>query len=215
MCIRDSAYGADTLRMYEMFLGPIEQAKPWNTNGISGVSGFLNKFWRLFHDKDVFTITNEIPSKKSFIILNKTIEKITKDIESFSLNTSVSAFMIATNELTYQKCHHRDILEPLTILLAPFAPHICEELWFLLGHKNSITTAKYPIPNQLYLKDETKEYPISFNGKMRFTLLFSTSMSSNEIENAVLKHKRTQSYLQGKSPKKVIIVPNKIVNIVV
>jgi leucyl-tRNA synthetase len=209
------AYGADTLRMYEMFLGPIEQAKPWNTNGISGVSGFLNKFWRLFHDKDVFTITNEMPSKKSFIILNKTIEKITKDIESFSLNTSVSAFMIATNELTSQKCHHRDILEPLTILLAPFAPHICEELWFLLGHKSSITTAKYPIPNQLYLKDETKEYPISFNGKMRFTLLFSTSMSSNEIENAVLKHKRTQSYLQGKSPKKVIIVPNKIVNIVV
>ncbi len=208
-------YGADTLRMYEMFLGPIEQAKPWNTAGISGVSNFLNKFWRLFHDGDAFNVSDEHPSKDSLKTLHKTIEKVTQDIEQFSLNTSVSAFMIATNELTSQKCNHRKILEPLTILLAPFAPHICEELWSLLGYKSSITTATYPIPNPDYLQDDTKKYPVSFNGKMRFTLALSTSLSKDEIEVAVMGDDRTQSYLDGKTPKKVIVVPNKIVNIVV
>ena len=208
-------YGADTMRMYEMFLGPIEQAKPWNTAGISGVSNFLNKFWRLFHNGDDFAVRDEQPSKESLKTLHKTIEKITQDIEQFSLNTSVSAFMIATNELSSQQCNHREILEPLTVLLAPFAPHICEELWSLLGHNESITTAAYPVANPKYVQDDSKEYPISFNGKLRFTLALSTSLSKDEIEAAVMQEERTQTYLDGKTPKKVIVVPNKIVNIVV
>ncbi len=208
-------YGADTLRMYEMFLGPIEQAKPWNTAGISGVSNFLNKFWRLFHQTGVFSVSEEKPSKASLKTLHKTIEKVTADIEAFSLNTSVSAFMIATNELTSQNCNEREILEPLTILLAPFAPHICEEIWSLLGYSATITTAAYPIAAPAYLKDDTKEYPISFNGKMRFTLSLGTSLSKDEIETAVMKDNRTQTYLDGKVPKRVIVVPNKIVNIVI
>lgn len=208
-------YGADTLRMYEMFLGPIEQAKPWNTAGISGVSNFLNKFWRLFHDGENIDISDDQPSKESLKTLHKTIEKVTQDIDQFSLNTSVSAFMIATNELTSQKCNHRLVLEPLTVLLAPFAPHICEELWSLLGHNESITTASYPVANPDYLQDDTKEYPISFNGKMRFILALSTSLSKDEIQDAVMEDDRTQAYLEGKTPKKVIVVPNKIVNIVV
>ena len=208
-------YGADTLRMYEMFLGPIEQAKPWNTAGISGVSNFLNKFWRLFHNGENFVVSDDKPTKESLKTLHKTIEKVTQDIEQFSLNTSVSAFMIATNELTSQKCNHREILEPLTVLLAPFAPHICEELWALLGHQESVTIAAYPVVNSNYLRDDTKEYPISFNGKMRFTLALSTSLSKDEIEAAVMQEERTQTYLDGKLPKKVIVVPNKIVNIVI
>ena len=208
-------YGADTLRMYEMFLGPIEQAKPWNTAGISGVSNFLNKFWRLFHSGEGFVVSDDKPTKESLKTLHKTIEKVTQDIEQFSLNTSVSAFMIATNELTSQKCNHREILEPLTVLLAPFAPHICEELWALLGHQDSITNAAYPVANPNFLQDETKAYPISFNGKMRFTLALSTSLSKDEIEAAVMQEERTQTYLDGKTPKKVIVVPNKIVNIVI
>ena len=208
-------YGADTLRMYEMFLGPIEQAKPWNTAGISGVSNFLNKFWRLFHSGENFVVNDDKPSKESLKTLHKTIGKVTQDIEQFSLNTSVSAFMIATNELTSQKCNHREILEPLTVLLAPFAPHISEELWALLGHQDSITNAAYPVVNPDYLQDDTKAYPISFNGKMRFTLALSTSLSKDEIEAAVMQEERTRTYLDGKTPKKVIVVPNKIVNIVV
>jgi leucyl-tRNA synthetase len=208
-------YGADTLRMYEMFLGPIEQAKPWSTAGISGVSNFLNKFWRLFHNGEDFSVTNAQPPKDALKTLHKTIAKVTQDIEQFSLNTSVSAFMIATNELTNQKCNHREILEPLTVLLAPFAPHICEELWSLLGHRESVITASYPVANPDYLQQDTKAYPISFNGKMRFTLELSTSLSKDEIETAVMQDERTQTYLDGKTPKKVIVVPNKIVNIVV
>ena len=208
-------YGADTLRMYEMFLGPIEQAKPWNTAGISGVSNFLNKFWRLFHNGENFVISDDKPAKESLKTLHKTIEKVTQDIEQFSLNTSVSTFMIATNELTSHKCNHREILEPLTVLLAPFAPHICEELWALLGHQESVTNAAYPVVNPVYLQDDTKEYPISFNGKTRFTLALSTSLSKDEIEIAVMHEERTQTYLDGKTPKKVIVVPNKIVNIVI
>ncbi|MAW16258.1 MAG: leucine--tRNA ligase [Flavobacteriaceae bacterium] len=208
-------YGADTLRMYEMFLGPIEQDKPWNTAGISGVSNFLNKFWRLFHQSDVFSVSEEKPSKESLKILNKTIDKVTHDIEAFSLNTSVSAFMIATNELTSEKCNQREILEPLTILLAPFAPHICEELWMLLGNSASITTAAYPIADPIHLEDDIKQYPISFNGKMRFKLLLSTNLSKDEIEVAVMHDERTKTYLDGKMPKNVIIIPKKIVNIVI
>ena len=208
-------YGADTLRMYEMFLGPIEQDKPWNTAGISGVSNFLNKFWRLFHQSDVFSVSEEKPSKESLKILNKTIDKVTHDIEAFSLNTSVSAFMIATNELTSEKCNQREILEPLTILLAPFAPHICEELWMLLGNSASITTAAYPIADPIHLEDDIKQYPISFNGKMRFKLLLSTNLSKDEIEVAVMQDERTKTYLDGKMPKNVIIIPKKIVNIVI
>jgi leucyl-tRNA synthetase len=208
-------YGADTLRMYEMFLGPIEQAKPWNTAGISGVSNFLNKFWRLFHNGETFVVSDDKPTKESLRTWHKTIAKVTQDIEQFSLNTSVSAFMIATNELTNQKCNQREILEPFTVLLAPFAPHICEELWSLLGHNESVTTASYPVANPDYLQDDTKVYPISFNGKMRFTLELSTSLSKDEIETTVMQEERTQTYLDGKTPKKVIVVPNKIVNIVV
>ena len=208
-------YGADTLRMYEMFLGPIEQAKPWNTAGISGVSNFLNKLWRLFHQDEAFAVSDEQPTKESLKTLHKTIDKIIQDIDQFSLNTTVSAFMIAVNELTVQKCNQRSILEPLTVLLAPFAPHICEELWTLLGHETSITTASYPVANPEYLKDDSKEYPISFNGKMRFTLTLSTSLAKDEIEAAVLQDARTLSYLDGNAPKKIIIVPNKIVNIVI
>ena len=147
-------------------------------------------------------------------MLHKTIEKVTQDIEQFSLNTSVSAFMIATNELTAHKCNNREVLEPLTVLLAPFAPHICEELWALLGHETSITIAPYPKADPQYLQEDSKEYPISFNGKMRFTLVLPTSLNKEEIEAAVLNEERTQSYLDGKTPKKVIVVPNKIVNIV-
>ena len=207
-------YGADTLRMYEMFLGPIEQAKPWNTAGISGVYSFLNKFWRLFHDGENFQLNDTPVSKEALKVLHKTIEKVTQDIEQFSLNTSVSAFMIATNELTAHKCNNREVLEPLTVLLAPFAPHICEELWALLGHETSITIAPYPKADPQYLQEDSKEYPISFNGKMRFTLVLPTSLNKEEIEAAVLNEERTQSYLDGKTPKKVIVVPNKIVNIV-
>lgn len=207
-------YGADTLRMYEMFLGPIEQAKPWNTAGISGVSNFLNKFWRLFHQGDTFFVNDDDPSVASLKTLHKTIDKVTQDIEQLSLNTSVSAFMIATNELTAQNCHSRAVLEPLTVLLAPFAPHICEELWALLGHNKSITSVPYPTANPTYLQDDTKNYPVSFNGKMRFTLALPTSLSKEEIEAVVLQEERTQIYLEGKTPKKIIVVPNKIVNIV-
>jgi leucyl-tRNA synthetase len=208
-------YGADTLRMYEMFLGPVEQAKPWNTAGISGVYNFLNKYWRLFHQENAFSLNDTPASKEALKILHKTIEKVTQDIEQFSLNTSVSAFMIATNELTALKCTNREILEPLTVLLAPFAPHICEELWALMGHKESISTVPYPVADPQHLQEDTKEYPISFNGKLRFTLPLGTALSKDEIEIAVMQDDRTQTYLDGKTPKKVIVVPNKIVNIVI
>ena len=202
-------------RMYEMFLGPVEQAKPWNTAGISGVYNFLNKYWRLFHQENTFSLNDTPASKEALKILHKTIEKVTQDIEQFSLNTSVSAFMIATNELTALKCTNREILESLTVLLAPFAPHICEELWALMGHKESISTVPYPVADPQHLQEDTKEYPISFNGKLRFTLQLGTALSKDEIEVAVMQDDRTQTYLDGKTPKKVIVVPNKIVNIVV
>ena len=207
-------YGADTLRMYELFLGPIEQAKPWNTAGISGVYGFLNKFWRLFHDNEQFLVSNESPSSEMLKSLHTTIEKVTHDIDQFSLNTAVSAFMICVNELTAAKCNHRAILKPLTILLAPFAPHICEELWEKLGYTLSLSNEPYPIADPIHLKEIQITYPISFNGKMRFTLSLDAEATKDEIEQAALADDRTTQYLDGKTIRKVIVVPKKIVNIV-
>lgn len=207
-------YGADTLRMYEMFLGPLEQAKPWNTAGISGVHAFLKKLWKLYHNRDIFEVSNKPASPESMKILHKTIKKTTEDIEAFSFNTSVSGFMICVNELTAQKCNSREVLEPLTILISPYAPHIAEELWGKLGHSESISTAEWPQFEEKYLVENTKTYPISFNGKMRFTLDLPVDLSKEEIEKAVMENERTQKQLDGKIPKKTIVVPGKIVNVV-
>ncbi len=207
-------YGADTLRLYEMFLGPLEQAKPWNTAGITGVSSFLKKLWKLYFNNEDFIVTDEKATKEELKTLHKTIKKVDEDIANFSFNTSVSSFMIAVNELTTQKCNKREILEPLAVLISPYAPHIAEELWNGLGHNESISTAEYPVFNADYLIESTKTYPISFNGKMRFTMELSLDLSKDEIETAVLDHEKTQNQLQGRTPKKVIVVPGKIVNIV-
>jgi leucyl-tRNA synthetase len=209
-------YGADTLRMYEMFLGPLEQAKPWNTAGITGVHGFLKKLWKLYHsaENESFYVSDDLASKDSLKTLHKTIKKVQEDIENFSFNTSVSSFMIAVNELSAQKCNSREVLEALAILISPYAPHIAEELWEKLGHSESISTAPFPKFEEKYLVESTKEYPISFNGKMRFTLELPLDLSKDEIESAVMAHEKTAQYLEGRTPKKVIIVPGKIVNIV-
>lgn len=209
-------YGADTLRMYEMFLGPLEQAKPWNTAGITGVHGFLKKLWKLYHSgaEDGFFVTDSAPSAEDLKTLHKTIKKVQEDIEDFSFNTSVSTFMIAVNALTANKCYSREVLEPLVILISPYAPHIAEELWQKLGHTESISTAPFPKFEQKYLVESKKEYPISFNGKMRFTLELPLDLTKEEIESAVMSHEKTAQYLGGRTPKKVIVVPGKIVNIV-
>ena len=209
-------YGADTLRMYEMFLGPLEQAKPWSTAGITGVYSFLKKTWRLFHSglEGSFFVSDQAASKDSLKTLHKTIKKVIEDIENFSFNTSVSTFMIAINELGTQKCNSKEVLEPLLILLSPYAPHISEELWSKLGNKESISTAPFPIFEEKYLIEDVKKYPISFNGKMRFTLELPIDMSKDEIETVVMSHEKTIHYLDGRTPKKVIVVPGKIVNIV-
>ena len=207
-------YGADTLRMYEMFLGPIEQAKPWNTAGISGVHSFLKKTWRLYHPNEEFSVRDEAPSADSLKTLHQTIKKVTEDIEQFSFNTCISAFMICVNELSSQKCNHRSILEPLAILLSPFAVHLAEELWERLGHNTSISTVPYPIYEERHLVESTKNYPVSFNGKMRFTHELPLDLSPKEIEEIILAEEQTQKYLQGRTPKKVIVVPGKIINIV-
>lgn len=209
-------YGADSLRLYEMFLGPLEQSKPWNTAGITGVHGFLKKLWKLYHTgKDgAFLVSENEPAAESFKTLHKTIKKVEEDIENFSFNTSVSTFMIAVNELTSQKCTSRAVLEPLIILISPYAPHIAEELWSKLGYNESISTAPFPKFEEKYLVESTKTYPISFNGKMRFTMELSLDLSKDEIEAAVMAHEKTKAQLAGRTPKKVIIVPGKIVNIV-
>ncbi len=209
-------YGADTLRMYEMFLGPLEQAKPWSTAGITGVHSFLKKMWRLFHSgaEETFMLSEEVATKENLKTLHKTIKKVEGDIENFSFNTSVSTFMIAINELTAQKCTSREVLSPLVVLLSPYAPHIAEELWNKLGNTDSISEASFPIFEEKYLKENTKVYPVSFNGKMRFTLELSLDLSKDEIESAVMSHEKTLHYLDGRTPKKVIIVPGRIVNIV-
>ncbi len=207
-------YGADSLRLYEMFLGPLEQYKPWNTAGISGVHGFLKKLWKLYFDDHGFKVSNDEPTKDNLKSLHKTIKKVEEDIENFSFNTSVSTFMIAVNELTAQHCTCKAILEPLLILVSPYAPHIAEELWSQLGHNESIATASFPKFEASYLVESTKNYPISFNGKMRFTLELPLDLSKEEIEAAVMAHDKTKAQLEGRTPKKVIIVPGKIVNIV-
>ncbi len=207
--------GADCLRLYEMFLGPLEQSKPWNTSGISGVSNFIRKLWRLYHNGDVLNISNEPATKPELKTLHKTIKKIGQDIENFSFNTSVSSFMICVNELTDFKCNKREILEPLAILLSPYAPHIAEELWNKLGHTESITYATFPVCNEDYLIESSFNYPISFNGKTRFFQEYDRSLSKEDVEKEVLTLDQTQKYLEGKAPKKVIVVHNKIVNIVV
>ena len=208
-------HGADCLRLYEMFLGPLELSKPWNTNGISGVSNFMRKLWRLYHNGEVLNVSDETATKPELKILHKTIKKITSDIENFSFNTSVSNFMICVNELTELKCNKREILEPLAIIIAPYAPHIAEELWKKLGHTESITYAKFPEANESYLVESAFNYPVSFNGKTRFFQEYDLSLSKEAVEKEVLSLEQTQKYLEGKTPKKVIVVHNKIVNIVV
>ena len=209
-----SAYGADALRLFEMFLGPLEQAKPWSTSGISGVSSFLKKLWKLYFNEETFEVSEAAATKDELKVLHKTIKKVEEDIENFSFNTSVSTFMIAVNELTALKCNKRAILEPLAVLVSPYAPHIAEELWSLLGNKESISTADFPVFDAKHLVESAKNYPISFNGKMRFTLELSLDLSKEEIEKAVLENEKTIAQLEGRTPKKVIIVPGKIVNIV-
>ena len=207
-------YGADTLRLYEMFLGPLEQAKPWNTAGISGVYNFLRKLWRLYFNDNGWQVTDEAPTPDMLKALHKTIKKVNEDIENFSFNTSVSQFMICVNELSSLKCHHRDVLAPLAVLVAPFAPHIAEELWKRLGNTESVTYAPYPVHEDKYLQEDSKEYPVSFNGKVRFKRAFATTMTPAEIEQAILADPQTAEQLQGNTPKKVIVVPNRIINIV-
>ena len=214
-----SDYGADSLRLYEMFLGPLEQYKPWNTAGITGVHNFLKKLWKLYHqgENGTFYVTSSPPSEglgEALKTLHKTIKKVQEDIENFSFNTSVSTFMIAANELTAQKCTSKEILEPLLILISPYAPHIAEELWSQLGNSGSISTAPFPEFDASHLVESSKNYPISFNGKMRFTMELPLDLSKDAIEKAVLANEKTQEQLAGRTPKKVIVVPGKIVNIV-
>ncbi|HQP79734.1 MAG TPA: leucine--tRNA ligase, partial [Bacteroidales bacterium] len=208
-------YGADTLRMYEMFLGPLEQSKPWDTRGIDGVHRFLRKFWRLYHERDAFSVSDAKATPVELKVLHRLIAKVQSDIESFSFNTSVSAFMIAVNELSDLKCDKREILEPLVILLSPFAPHVAEEIWSSLGHKTSISTASYPEYMEEYTIEDSFEYPVSFNGKLRFKITLPLSISPEEAKAAVLADPMTERYLQGGTPKKIIVVPSKIINVVV
>jgi len=207
-------YGADTLRLYEMFLGPLEFSKPWDTQGIDGVYKFLRKFWRLFQVGENFSVSDETPSKEELKVLHKTIKKVEYDIENFSFNTSIPAFMICTNELTALKCNKRAILEPLVITIAPFAPHMAEELWSLLGHTQSITKETFPQWEEKFLTEDTFEYPVSFNGKVRFKLSMPLTATNADIEAAVKAAPESTKWLEGKEIKKMIIVPKKIVNVV-
>ena len=207
-------YGADTLRLYEMFLGPLEQSKPWDTNGIDGVHRFLKRLWSLFYKEGQLLVNNNTPSAEELKILHKTIKKITFDIENFSYNTSVSAFMICVNELFTLKCYKKEVLEPLVILLAPFAPHVAEELYHALGNEDTVCDAEFPVCNEAYLVENSIKYPISFNGKVRFILELPADMSKEDVEKTALNDEQTQKHLEGKAPKKVIVVPGKIVNIV-
>ena len=208
-------YGADTLRMYEMFLGPIEQSKPWDTRGISGVHSFLKKFWNLFFNEDGIKLSDEEPSKESLKTLHKTIKKVSEDIERLSLNTCISSFMICINELSSTNCNNKDILEKLLILISPFAPHFAEELWSQIGNNKSIVNEKYPEYIEEYLVESEKTYPVSFNGKTKFTINLSLDLNKNEIQEAVLSSEKTKSFLNNSNPKKIIIVPGKIINIVI
>jgi leucyl-tRNA synthetase len=212
------AYGADTLRLYEMFLGPLEQSKPWGTQGIEGVHRFLGKFWRLFVDESSGKTTltaGTKPSPDAFKVLHTCIDKVHKDIENLSLNTAVSAFMICVTELGKLKEKNPQVLEPLVVLLSPFAPHIAEEIWQLLGKKESVCLQPYPVADQKYLAEDSKTYPVSFNGKTRFTLDLPVDCNKADGEEAVLADERTKKYLEGKTVRKLIFVPGKIINFVV
>jgi leucyl-tRNA synthetase len=212
--IRD--YGADTLRMYEMFLGPIEISKPWDTNGIDGVYKFLRKLWRLYHDKNgEFNWSDENPAEEELKLIHKTIKKVKDDIENFSFNTAISAMMICVNELSSKKCNKKEILEKLLLILAPFAPHIAEELWHRAGNNTSVVDIDFPEYQEKYLKESTLTYPVSFNGKMRFKLDLPADISKEEVEKIVLNHEKSQKWLGDKPPKKIIFVPKKIINVVV
>ena len=207
-------YGADTLRMYEMFLGPLEQAKPWDTNGIDGVHKFLRKFWRLCYNRnDEFAVTDDKATPAELKTLHKTIKKVREDIENFSFNTSVAAFMICLNELG--ECNKREIVEPLVSLISPFAPHIAEELWHSLGHTSTVCDAQFPVCDEQYLVESSFEYPVSINGKLRFKNELALGISTAEIETAVMEDERTANYTEGRTPNKVIVVVGKIVHIVV
>ena len=209
------SYGADTLRMYEMFLGPLELSKPWNTHGIDGVFKFLRRFWNLFHDKaGNFDVNNDKPSAEELKVLHKTLKKVEYDIANYSFNTSVSEFMICSNELTSMKCNKRAILEPLVIALSPYAPHIAEELWERLGHADSTLNQNFPQHDEAYLKENSFEYPISINGKVRAKMNFALDMPKEDIEKLVLASEIVNKWTEGKAPKKVIIVQGRIVNVV-
>lgn len=209
-------FGADTLRCYEMFLGPVEQSKPWDTKGINGVHNFLRKFWRLYHNaNNELEISEEAASKAELKTLHKTIKKITEDLDRFSWNTCISGFMICVNELQEHKCNKRSVLEPLAILLSPFAPHIAEEIWEKLGHSDSITQATWPQYDESHLTEDEFSYPVSFNGKTRFFISLPADMSAGDVEKMVLADEQATKYLEGKAPKKVIVVPKRIVNVVV
>ena len=209
-------YGADTLRLYEMFLGPLEQAKPWDTNGIEGVFRFIRKLWRLYHNREnQFEVSDEKPTAAELKVLHKTIKKVGEDIERFSFNTAVSSFMICVNELSDLKCNKREILSPLAILISSFAPHIAEELWSLLGNKESVVNAQFPQWKEEYIAEDMVLYPVSFNGKTRFKVELPAGSTPKEVEDAILKMDDAQKWLQGKLPRKVIVVPGKIVNVVV
>ena len=209
-------YGADTLRLYEMFLGPIEQSKPWNTQGLSGVYSFLKKLWRLYHsgENESFSVSDEAPTKEEMKALHQTIKKVDEDVNNFSFNTSVSNFMIAVNELTKLNSNKRAVLEPLAVLISPYAPHIAEEIWEKLGHTESITFAEFPEFDAKWLVEDAKEYPVSFNGKMRFKLELPMDLTKEQIQEAVMADERTIKQLEGRTPKNIIIVPGKIINIV-
>ena len=208
-------YGADTLRLYEMFLGPLEQSKPWDTNGIDGVHRFIKRLWGLFYKGDDVNVSDAEPTAEEYKTLHKTIKKVTSDIENFSFNTAISAFMICVNELNSAKCNKRAILEPLVVLLAPFAPHVAEELYHILGNDTTVCDAAYPKHDEKYLAENTVKYPISFNGKVRFTLELAADLNPKQVEEIALANEQTAKYLDGKSIKKVIVVPKKIVNIVI
>ncbi|MCK9290311.1 MAG: class I tRNA ligase family protein [Bacteroidales bacterium] len=209
-------YGADTLRIYEMFLGPIEQSKPWDTQGIEGVFRFIRKLWRLFHnDQHIFNLSDETPTDKEWRVLHKTIRKVEDDIERYSFNTAVSAFMIGVNELTELKCNKRQILEPFIILISPYAPHIAEELWHLCGHEDTVVKQKFPVCDERYLIQQSVVYPVSFNGKTRFKIELPADIETNEIESAVLAHQETKRWTEGKQVRKIIVIPQRIINIVV
>ena len=207
-------FGADTLRCYEMFLGPLEQHKPWDTQGITGVEGFLKKLWRLFHKNSKLNISNEEPTKEELKSIHKAIKKTQEDLERYSFNTPVSIFMICVNELSALKCNKKAILSDLCLIISPYAPHICEELWQKLGNKESISFSKYPKYNPKFLEENSHKYPVSFNGKTRFILELPLNINNEEIEKEVLKNKKTLKYLEGKNPKKTIVIEGKIVNIV-